>query len=342
MARNTDSTQKESLLKSFCKANAESGGGQPKDDSVQADKLKELEQALKAGKLDPKSGAGQKWYRTYIKKNAPKADEYKAAEKSKTTTDLFKEFVEAEHEKCTTGKKWSKSFSRIDSKKGTYKPFGKIVIDEGGWDDPEAVAGATRLAVKCLLMGGDWVKWDAMTERLRLRHPEDSWQEDLREHWELFRQETSDGGKKPIPPKPLKRTHGAGGGGDTPNKLPVKNLTDSLEGLMKKCNSIKVFVQSTQSQTLSLEKSLANDSEYEELASIRNITKLSELSTQLQASMSCFDQDFILSTSVQIRKKYRGEDVQLASQLKVFIQLEEKAKSLDTYVKKLKAMQASH
>eukprot|EP00969_Alexandrium_andersonii_P248048 10961662-Alexandrium_andersonii.AAC.1 len=62
------------------------------------------------------------------------------------------------------------SFTKSDSNLGTFHPFGKIVLEEGGWQDPSAVRAATKYATKALGLGGDWVKWNEFTERWEFRY----------------------------------------------------------------------------------------------------------------------------------------------------------------------------
>ena len=67
-------------------------------------------------------------------------------------------------------KVYKKGWARVEDTMGEFKPLSKIVIDEGGWDDREAVHGALTLAMKCLAMGQPWVMRNPQTGRLMFVH----------------------------------------------------------------------------------------------------------------------------------------------------------------------------
>ena len=48
---------------------------------------------------------------------------------------------------------------------GVHTPFEKIVQEEGGETSPAAVKAATLYAMKALAMGGEWIRYNVMTER---------------------------------------------------------------------------------------------------------------------------------------------------------------------------------
>ena len=58
----------------------------------------------------------------------------------------------------------------MNKNSGVYRPLGAIIIKEGGWKDPAAISGSKRLAMKCCLMGGQWVSRNPLTERLEFFH----------------------------------------------------------------------------------------------------------------------------------------------------------------------------
>ena len=78
-------------------------------------------------------------------------------------------------------KSLSKSWQKVDTTKGTYYPFPRIVQEEGGKEDPENVKAAMNYCRKCMELGGDWVSINQMTERLEFLHLK-------REHKDIFSQ----------------------------------------------------------------------------------------------------------------------------------------------------------
>ena len=63
-----------------------------------------------------------------------------------------------------------KSYSFVNRNHGCYRPFGAIVQKEGGWKDKAAVRGTAVMALKCIKMGGEWMDWNFLTERLEFWH----------------------------------------------------------------------------------------------------------------------------------------------------------------------------
>ena len=59
----------------------------------------------------------------------------------------------------------SKEMKKKEETIGCHLPIGVIIKREGGWKDPAAVkAGCTRV-LKCIALGGTFIKWDNMTDR---------------------------------------------------------------------------------------------------------------------------------------------------------------------------------
>ena len=57
-------------------------------------------------------------------------------------------------------------WQQIDEECGTYEPIMRILEKEGGKDDREAIIATMRYVDKAMKMGGDWVCWNPMTERV--------------------------------------------------------------------------------------------------------------------------------------------------------------------------------
>ena len=55
--------------------------------------------------------------------------------------DLRKDWIEKELEVMSKKYCTERSFRRIDTRRGKFKNASKVFIDQGGWDDVEAVKG---------------------------------------------------------------------------------------------------------------------------------------------------------------------------------------------------------
>ena len=60
---------------------------------------------------------------------------------------------------------------------------------EGGWKDKAAVRGTAVMALKCIKMGGEWMDWNFLTERLEFWHIRRARLEDFTEAWDMRRNE---------------------------------------------------------------------------------------------------------------------------------------------------------
>ena len=85
----------------------------------------------------------------------------------------------------------TQAWKRVDTTLGTYKTFGKIVLDEGGWTDAAAVKGARELVNKATLLGGQWLMKHPQTGRMVYLHLEFKWAEVMERSWMLFQEATS-------------------------------------------------------------------------------------------------------------------------------------------------------
>ena len=113
--------------------------------------------------MDPKSAQAGR-FRDYIKSDeATKAwyDNMSPPEQEAHKVEwaqLKKSEMDDEH-KLTT------SWRKIDKTIGTPMNMGQLIINEGGWDDAAAIAGALRIAIMCTLMGGHWIGTDPQSSR---------------------------------------------------------------------------------------------------------------------------------------------------------------------------------
>ena len=82
------------------------------------------------------------------------------------------------------------SYKVVNQSLGTYKPFSMLVQDEGGKDDADSLSAAKKIASKCVALGGDWVSWNVMSERLEFLHLRREHNEVMSNMWQLYLEES--------------------------------------------------------------------------------------------------------------------------------------------------------
>ena len=70
-------------------------------------------------------------------------------------------WLEQKYEKLLHTKEQTTSYCHVDTRLGQYYTYGALVQKYGGWSWPEGVAGATRRAGRCALLGGRWIRRDS-------------------------------------------------------------------------------------------------------------------------------------------------------------------------------------
>jgi hypothetical protein len=95
----------------------------------------------------------------------------------------------AQYKNVRVSKTHVKSYSFVNRNHGCYRPFGAIVQKEGGWKDKAAVRGTAVVALKCIKMGGEWMRWNFLTERFEFWHLKCERIEDFTEAWSMRRNE---------------------------------------------------------------------------------------------------------------------------------------------------------
>lgn len=135
--------------------------------------LATLQKALKEGKIDSKSSQGNR-FRQEVDTTGMSTAQMKEYRMSWATS-----LAEQLESKKVVVKEWRK----VDSTAFTYRPFGKLVTDFGGWSDVEAVKGATTGALQCLAMGEPWVRIHPQTQMVCFAIAEMGWREKFEQAW---------------------------------------------------------------------------------------------------------------------------------------------------------------
>ena len=92
-----------------------------------------------------------------------------------------------------TSKVYENSWEQVDVTEGHYRTGGAIVVALGGWEWPEAIAGAKELVAKCEVLGGTWHMGDCFTKLRLYFHAH---QERFRHKWGLFEEQFQVGKNK--------------------------------------------------------------------------------------------------------------------------------------------------
>ncbi len=113
----------------------------------------------------------------------------------------------------------SKSWQRVDAKKGKYLVFKKLVEKEGGGES--GLKAAKNIATKCALMGGKWLFADTMAENTKYLRIEHEYTEELCRRWELYEESVIKRGKA----EPIAAGTPSGTPSGTPNGTPNAKRT---------------------------------------------------------------------------------------------------------------------
>ena len=131
------------------------------------------------------------------------AAQYAALSSNTARSDFRREWAEKEYHQLMERKEKVERLSSMYRDKGIYKPIPVIVRDEGG--DEAARRAAKLYCQKCLAMGGPWVRFNSMTERLEFLHMEKQFIEEHERSWLLHCSETSTGSRPQGQEVPRKR-----------------------------------------------------------------------------------------------------------------------------------------
>jgi hypothetical protein len=237
----------------------------------------------------------------------------------------------------------------VNKNSGVYRPLGAIIVKEGGWNDPDAIAGSKRLAMKCCLMGGQWVSRNPLTERLEFFYLRREVADEMAEAWTLCEQESKkvdavdkpgsadagadaavDGGK-PVGGKPKERTPNKE---DNKKKGVGKKQVEAVEGGGKKESTPQkeksifasaLMVKSKWLSTVTTANTLIlriNDptSEWHWAKNDQNLGRLQGKLQDLASVESSFSNDFLIQDMATFKKKLTKD--RLSTELSTFVGLQ--------------------
>eukprot|EP00959_Pyramimonas_sp_CCMP1952_P350857 7350914-Pyramimonas_sp.AAC.1 len=98
--------------------------------------------------------------------------------RSKWAKEKYQEYKE--------GRKHSEVHRNMERSVGKYKNFDQIVKEEGGRKSAAALQGAIRYCLKCIKMGGKWIKYKSMQERLTFLYVDEEYIDEFEESFERY------------------------------------------------------------------------------------------------------------------------------------------------------------
>ena len=232
-------------------------------------------------------------------------------------------------EKKTHAKKWT----RVDSTKWTYRPFGKLVVDFGGWDDPDAVRGACTGALQCMTMGDPFVKIHPQTKMTLFAVAEIGWDEVFEQSWnqtmtyfakpnEATVGELVDANEVDAKPGPIAKSKNAPKEPITKTlKGPTTSPRDSKEAeekkkhaqLMKDATRVKQKMTGATSRANEILQEITKDGKYMWARNNdRGDRGLKQSLDDVRNSLNDWQRDFLVTSDFSmIKKKYSGDQIRV-------------------------------
>lgn len=156
-----------------------------------------LENIIRTGTFETKSYIGNK-FRAQFKRGTPEGDAYYNLTSRSDSQAFRMKWAQGELVKLEEKRTHKQGWSRVDRTRGRYRPFGKLVVDFGGWTSPEAVRGAMTAAQKCCMMGEPWVRVHPQSQLTEYLVLELEFQEDFVQSWETFKSYQTGGAQKVV------------------------------------------------------------------------------------------------------------------------------------------------
>jgi hypothetical protein len=156
--------------------------------AVEKGKLHKMEEMIQQKNLHPRSSMGVE----FRKAIAGTADAEVYAKLDRKASHQFRlDWLKGQHEHYKKERTRGQSWSRVDYTKGSYQSLGKMVVQDGGWTDKDAVAAALKVAEKCSLMGPPWVFEHPQSERTHYLVLDFGFSEHFTDCWKTFEKEWS-------------------------------------------------------------------------------------------------------------------------------------------------------
>ena len=288
-----------------------------------------LQTAAKAGSFNTQSYLGNQ-FRIFLKSHPEKSEQYKCKNRG-DAAEFRASWVKDTLQKWKEQRRETKSWSRVDTTKGTYMNFARLVKLWGGWKADEAIKGSVAAAQKCLCMGPPWLHVHPQSGLVEFLILDYGFTESFGQAWEHFRTDYSAGENETaeqledpaaeVPPE-TKKKKGAGVAGGEPNKKktrgekteekpPPKDKTmkstliiDKLDiaGLWRESNKLKIKLQQATSAFMEVTDKIAHDPAWDWHQG-RSKARLMEAHADIKNVLTNFHKAYMMSADVASMKK---------------------------------------
>ena len=288
-----------------------------------------LQTAAKAGSFNTQSYLGNQ-FRVFLKSHPEKSEQYKCKNRG-DAAEFRASWVKDTLQKWKEQRRETKSWSRVDTTKGTYMNFARLVKLWGGWKADEAIKGSVAAAQKCLCMGPPWLHVHPQSGLVEFLILDYGFTESFGQAWEHFRTDYSAGDNEiaeqledpaaEVPPV-AKKKKGAGVADDEPKKKkprgekpeekpPPKDKTtkatiiiDKLDiaGLWRESNKLKIKFQQAMSAFMEVTDKIAHDPAWDWHQG-RSKARLMEAHADIKNVLTNFHKAYMMSADVASMKK---------------------------------------
>ena len=128
-------------------------------ESVVTDEV--LQKAAESGKFGMRDKVGQAWAKFIDADKNPEGYKSYHAKTMPEKKEARKLWAMEEYSHCKATKSHERSYKHVDTRKGKMYTYGDLVISYGGWDWPPAIRAAKRHALRCSVLGGEWIQADS-------------------------------------------------------------------------------------------------------------------------------------------------------------------------------------
>ena len=251
------------------------------------------------------------------------SENYKSATRAEKA-QLRLDWAKAQFTKAQRSREKAESYKYVDETCGTYKPFSMVWKGEGGPEDKGALAAATKLANRCIEMGGKWIRLNKMTDRLEFLVVEAKYREIFEKSWSLHERRThdADGGDEPSSSAGDERVTAAKAKAETkgtPQKTNVpKRQKSSLDVALGNALQLKKSYGEAIAEANALRERVQVEGGWDWASDDMN--KIAEVSKNCAKKLSPFEHRFMTSEIRAIKIEYKDKVAELELACNSFVE----------------------
>jgi hypothetical protein len=269
--------------------------------------IDDLQASIATGRVDPRSAVGQRFKADHI----PGSEAGKAYAKMKRdeAAAYRLEWAGAKKTSLKTQFQYRKGFQRIDTTKGQYRNIGQVIVNQGGWQDPEAIRGSLELAKQCLTMGPPWIMQHPQTRRMLLLELDFSYSEEMVEKWEEYKcaLKASAAPTSTSQAKAQAKARAKAASSKPPTTTHTSTLHDKNKKLWADAAKLKtLFLQSTAKST-EIIGTIADAPEWAWANNKDNVGELTSAMKELKSSVSPWCRSFVTEDLPVVKKRTEGK-----------------------------------